>query len=298
MTIGELARAAWFPFSDEPVLKKRWYLPRLGSPSVLSPGSSPDGKWHLFCQSWIGIQHFLSSNGIAWHAAGRLSVMGTDPCVVPDMGRWYLFTARDGRRLCVHASEDLRSWGSATVVLEGERNQVVGHPQPCKVGCQWRLYFSLGENELEGGRTIPLSVAVASAPAVDGPYRNPQMVIAADADDPAINMGVGPCSVLSCQDGFGLIASSAHWNRSKVGSGSSLVLFLSQDGIHFGQPRQLLSNPESGWASGFFTGTSCICKGDERSWYCYYAAIDRAPIPSGSIGLFLGRDVQNPLLMD
>ena len=173
MTIGELARAAWFPFSDEPVLKKRWYLPRLESPSVLTPASSPDGKWHLFCQSWIGIQHFFSSNGIVWHALGRLNVIGTDPCVVSEMGMWYLFVARDGKRLCVHASEDLRSWGPSKVVFEGEKGQVVSHPQPCKAGGQWRLYYSLGENELERGRTIPLSVAVASAPAVDGPYRNP-----------------------------------------------------------------------------------------------------------------------------
>ncbi|MDD7201325.1 MAG: hypothetical protein SPF89_06900 [Sphaerochaetaceae bacterium] len=298
MTIGELARAAWFPFSDEPVLKKRWYLPRLESPSVLTPASSPDGKWHLFCQSWIGIQHFFSSNGIVWHALGRLNVIGTDPCVVSEMGMWYLFVARDGKRLCVHASEDLRSWGPSKVVFEGEKGQVVSHPQPCKAGGQWRLYYSLGENELERGRTIPLSVAVASAPAVDGPYRNPQVVIAADADDPAINMGVGPCSVLPCQDGFGLVASSAHWNRSKVASESSLVLFLSQDGIHFGQPTRLLPTPESGWASGFFAGTGCVAKSDERSWYCYYSAFDQSPIPSCSIGLLLGRDTQNPLLMD
>ena len=145
---------------------------------------------------------------------------------------------------------------------------------------------------------MPLSVAVASAPAVDGPYRHPQVVIAADADEPAINMGVGPFSVLPCQDGFGLVSSSAHWNRSKVGSESSLVLFLSQDGIHFGQPKQLLSSPESGWASGFFAGTGCVAKSDERSWYCYYAAVDRSAIHSGSIGLLLGRDTQNPLLMD
>ena len=55
----QLLGASWFPFSDEPVIKGLWYVPRLSSPVFLFPEESPDGKWHLFAHSWLGIQHYF-----------------------------------------------------------------------------------------------------------------------------------------------------------------------------------------------------------------------------------------------
>lgn len=297
MTRQELARSAWFPFSDEPVRKRLWYLPRLESPSVLAPASSPDGRWHLFCQSWIGIQHFVSTNGIAWHIEARLPMRGASPAIIHEGARWYLFTCREGRLLCVHESKDLRHWSGGRTVLEGGKDQVIGHPRPCRMKGMWRLYHTVGELELEGGRNIPLSIGMAVSPLVDGPYRDERQVITADADDPATNMGIGSFGVLALNDGIVLFATSAHWVRTTGRSTSALVCFLSQDGIHFGEPKTILSLPEGGWASGAFLDCCLLDKPEERTWYCYYAARSQGSFPTSSIGLLLGRDVQTPSLL-
>ena len=66
LSIAAYAKLSWYPFSDEPVISSIWYMNRLGDPSILLPGESPDKKWHLFGHTFLGIVHFISENGISW----------------------------------------------------------------------------------------------------------------------------------------------------------------------------------------------------------------------------------------
>ncbi len=292
MTLGELSRSAWFPFSDEPVVEKHWHLPRLGSPSVLAPESSPDGKWHLFTRTWLGIQHFVSTNGLFWTPFGRMPVGGVDPCIVSEKGRWYLFTVLERRAVVVQESEDLRTWSKQNTAFEAEKNQVIGHPRLCRLKGRWHLYYTQGENSIGRWRTIPLSLFLSTSLSLGGPYGKGKVVLAADADNPLFNMGLGAFSLLPCSDGLGLITASAYWNRSKMGCESALLLFQSTDGEHFSDPSEILLSPESLLA---FLGSESIYRSDERTWYCYYAAMEKDLFHKSSIRLLLGRNPQNPL---
>ena len=89
-TIGSLTSISWFPFSDKPVIQSLWYMPRLCDPFFLFPEDSPDGKWHLFGHTWVGIEHFTSENGISWQPRKMIELRGHSPSIFRQDGMWYL----------------------------------------------------------------------------------------------------------------------------------------------------------------------------------------------------------------
>ncbi|HRV23729.1 MAG TPA: hypothetical protein P5046_00755, partial [Sphaerochaeta sp.] len=90
LSIAAYAKLSWYPFSDEPVINSSWYMNRLGDPSILLPGESPDKKWHLFGHTFLGIVHFISENGISWEPRKMIELRGHSPSLYMEDGMYYL----------------------------------------------------------------------------------------------------------------------------------------------------------------------------------------------------------------
>ena len=88
-TIDDFKKLAWFPFSDEPIVKGKFYLPQLSNPQVLLPEESCDGKWHLFVHSWLGVHHFVSDSGIAWEPKNLFEVRAHSPFIYRENENYY-----------------------------------------------------------------------------------------------------------------------------------------------------------------------------------------------------------------
>lgn len=301
MAFKALEGLDWFPFSDDPLIPHAWYLPRLEAPALVSPSDSPDGSWHLFARSWAGLQHLTSSNGIAWTPAGRLSFQGRNPHVTHVGALWYLtYEARmQGRSTLVsRTSGDLLSFSPERVLLDGGdlegSDGFLSCPVLLSVEGSWRLYFTSRRTEKdETGWESWRELWYASSPGIDGPYRRPVRVLETDPDDPLANMAIGTATLVECQEGVAALTCGRRWNTRSRSCDSSLMLWLSKDGVHFFKEEELVPMPRWGWASGGVTQASLVWQERERCWYCYYAAVDRSPIGHVSIGLLIsGRNGQ------
>src|SRR3989339_1839650 len=156
--VEQLQDSSWFPFSDEPVIEGLWYVPRLSCPVFLFPEDAPDGKWHLFAHSWLGIQHYVSNSGIMWEPMGLVQVRGKYPFLFKDKGAFHIIYERHGRpipfvekltkrmrkshvrgpHIEMRSSNDLSIWSEPRLLLEAKeipsaddyrKNPVLSHPQ-------------------------------------------------------------------------------------------------------------------------------------------------------------------------
>ena len=85
----DLEKCRWFPFSDEPLLVGKDYIPKICDPQILLPQQSCDGKWHMFFHSWLGLHHFISSSGIAWEPRKMIEIRGHSPFIFMEDENYY-----------------------------------------------------------------------------------------------------------------------------------------------------------------------------------------------------------------
>lgn len=292
--------ASWFPFSDEAVVRGGFFLPSLTDPALVLPEEAPDGRWHLLCQSWLGLVHCTSTNGISWRFAGRLSATARHPSLARTPLGYavcYVITAREGRdehaQIVVRYTADFVSFTRPSVVLDSEDVQesggFLGHPHLVEEGGIWRLYFTTG---LIDGRWEK-SLACAVAPGVDGPYRRPRIVTPADADSRWHAMGIGPFAVVRTPEGWSMVAASDSWDVASGSVVSALVAYGSEDGYAFTERKRIFPAPRAGWAAGTLEGLALAWRERERTWYCYYSVRKGS---RGAIGLLLGKNPKNPPL--
>lgn len=322
-TLEQLSKVLWYPFSDEPMIKSQWYMPRLCDPCFLFPEDSPDGKWHLFAHTWIGLEHFSSLNGIAWEPLKMIELRGHSPSIFYENGVWYLiyekhdkllqqFTHRPKEiqnlstsRFEMRSSTDLVLFSEPKVVLDskevpfagdGLKRARISRPQVFKVEDGYRIYYGASHIVLDGSRQkVSRYFATATASRLAGPYAKEKILLQGDADDPFCNMAIGAVKVIQLQDGFAAFACPYRWDRNEGRVRSSVVIGESEDGEHF-QPIAhpvALPSPEEGWAGRFITSTDVHYKESEECWYCYYSAnrkLWKERFALESVGLLLGKD--------
>ena len=142
-----LESASWYSFNDTYVERSKWYLPRLSDPSILLPSESPDGKWHLFCHTWLGIHHYVSFSGLNWEDTGKvLFLRSHSPFIYREGGRYYMLFERhslnkkekdvtkNASRIFISSSDDLFSWSEEKVILDSTRISASSYRMgPCRV---------------------------------------------------------------------------------------------------------------------------------------------------------------------
>nr|MCU0283976.1 hypothetical protein [Candidatus Nanopelagicales bacterium] len=66
MTCDEVAALRWGWDPRSPLLGPPFPSPVLADPTFLPPDATPDGRWHLWAHSLLGIHHHTSDDGFTW----------------------------------------------------------------------------------------------------------------------------------------------------------------------------------------------------------------------------------------
>ena len=84
----------WYSFNDEPIATVgSLIVPRLSDPSFLLPDESPDGLWHLFAHTWLGVEHYTSTSGLEWKKEHLVFLRGHSPFIYKEGNVYYVNSA-------------------------------------------------------------------------------------------------------------------------------------------------------------------------------------------------------------
>ncbi len=316
--LESLINSSWYVFSDEPVESSPWYMPRLTHPAFLLPEESPDGLWHLFAHTWVGIQHYISTSGLTWEPQHIVFMRGHAPCIFKEGQIYYLIYENHNRnyeykkkrgestksRILISSSTDLKLWSEPKVLLESEKIPYASHfsssrlsrPQLVMWEGKYRLYFGASLMKLFDSREKTIVyLSYAEAERIDGPYVVKETpVLAPDLESNTNNLAVGSCKIIPCSDGLATLSCSFFYDKTDNKSHSALFLLTSKNGDDWKVEKKIMDTPSSGWASGYLSSADCVFKADENTWYCYFSAFEHKTnfflyFEKESLGLLLGK---------
>lgn len=324
--IEKLDGLCWFPFSDEPLLKGEMVLPSVCDPQVLLPHESPDGRWHMFVHTWLGLHHYVSDSGIAWEPMNMIEFRCHSPFVYVENNVYYLLYERhdkkiplvghkqnfrdnekndDSSRIEIISSLDLTTWSRPRILLDSRsinystdynRAPRVSRPQLVKVGLNYRLYFGVSHNHLpDTGQRVNRYFSCAESSTIDGLYKlsNKGPLLVPDLSDPYSNLGIGSVRVLQGDIGFAAFVCSAYWDESQHRSRTAMFLYYSEDGYKWvrSSDKPILVPSTKGWAKDYIMSCDVHYKPNESCWYCYFSANAQRKyrLPLESIGLLIGQ---------
>jgi len=266
----------------------------IADPTFLPPDKTPDGKWHLFAHSLLGIHHYVSENGVRWTKHGKRLFGGMRPFLFAEDGKYALFYERFYSPwrsvVAVRLSENLLEWGEPRNLVESTRRwqgaiaRNCGNPCVVKFEGRYRLYFSSGIVWLpDCGFPEPKYIGMAVSDKLTGPYRQmPIPVISPDPFDRRRNMGAGAIKVIENPDGEGWIGFNNGIYRDGRGhSRSAISIVKSRDGVEweYASDKPIIEPSGEGWKRSFVYALDVRHCGD--GWRIYYNARD---------GWFRGRE--------
>lgn len=318
-SLDKLYGAYWYSYSDEPITYKGHSTPRLCDPSFLLPEESPDGLWHLFAHTWIGIEHFTSTSGLDWKREKRLFLRSHSPFIYKEGSTYYmLYETRDslpfaskgdrndGSRIMITSSADLSLWAEPKMLLDSDRisksvyrggERRVSRPNLIRWENKYRLYFGSAETRIYDTRQKATPYLMyGEADYIDGPYEvADEPLFMADGDSRHRNLAVGSFRMVPCSDGIAALECEYSYDEERDRSTTTLLLLSSSDGIHFDGEKIIEKTPEKGWANRYISSADLRYKEDEDTWYCYFSAnslqkIACVPYVYESIGLLIGKD--------
>ncbi len=320
--VEQIPDSSWFPFSDEPVIQGLWYVPRISCPSFLFPEDTPDGKWHLFAHSWLGIQHYISDSGIMWEPRGLLQVRGKYPYIFKAKGAFHVVYERHGRpipfiekltkrmrkahvvgsHIEMRTSNDLTVWSEPRVVLKAKdipsagdylKKPILSHPQVLSVEGGYRLY--IGSSKVGKNPSSARYVCSAFSETVDGTYlaESHMPLVEPVPNDPWRNLAVGRMSIYKGVETYVALQSARYWNAERKCQASAIVLLTSRDGLQWQREhtKPILVPADRGWASEHIVSCDIRYKQDEACWYAYFSASGERSfgLVRESIGLLIGK---------
>lgn len=311
LRMADFRRLRWKDVAaGAPLLQPAWPSPILADPTVIAPQASPDGRWHLWAHSALGIHHSTSADGLRW------STLGATPdiwnamrgFVVHDGERWWLVyehypvlglarTALPANLrapwrswLSARHSTDLKHWSEARTLLEPQLpwhgspyGQAVGNPCLLPDGRGgWTLYYSAGLVFIaDCGFTEPYGIGRAHAPRIDGPW-TPEAapMLTPDTHQAHASLSAGSLKVLRCADGF--VGFQNVIGMAQDRSISAIYLLWSNDGLHWERAATPLLAPRGdGWRSSHVY--ACCVEFDAVSgrWWMFYNARNGWDISQG-----------------
>ena len=245
LTAQQIADLTW-TVRPEPVLGPPLPSPVIADPTFLPPDQTPDGLWHLWAHSLLGLHAYRSADGITWRSSGTVTRNALRGHVVAD-GPGYRLSYEKTRLFMPlglpwsswiesRSSDDLESWSQPTVLLRPcldwharGRDRAVSNP--CLVpqpDGTWNLYYSAGLTQLpDCGFPEPTYIGVATGPGPDGPFDPLPEPLLGPGDGPA-SLCAGALKVLACADGWVGFQNAITWDGTH--SGSEIWVLGSKDG--------------------------------------------------------------------
>lgn len=316
-SLSKLQDSYWYSFNDEPVASmKRIPFIRMSLPSFLLPEESPDGLWHMFADTQLGIVHYSSTSGLEWERAHMLFPHSSGAFIYKEGSTYYIAyethyrkpfsRASASSRIMIASSTDLSLWSEPKMILDSssvakavfrDGREMLYSPQLVQWNGHYRLYFGAGEAVMyDSAEKAAAAFMYADADFIDGPYSADQIpVFSIDRDSIYRNLAVGHVRIVPCSDGLAALECAYSYSEERNRSESVLLLSLSSDGIDFIDSRIVERTPEEGWASRYITAADLRYKESDDAWYCYFSASAESGVPGlkymkESIGLLLGRD--------
>ena len=307
----------WYSFNDEPIATGNPYItPRLSDPSFLLPDESPDALWHLFANTWKGIEHYTSTSGLEWKREHTVFFFGHSPFIYKEGSIYYmLFETHtrsfrrkgehtDSSRIMLSSSSDLALWSEPRKILDSADvpksswrggRRMVFRPQLIQWEGKYRLYFGAGEVEMYDSKEKSAAFLMsAESYYLEGPYDiSSHPVMHTDPDSSYSNLATGSVRIIPCSDAVAAVSCTRYYDRAANRSRSLMILAESHDGYAFENHRIMHTTPSEGWSSGYITSCDLRYKENEETWYCYYSADgypdSRIPLRREALGLLLGR---------
>ena len=220
----------------------------IADPTFLPPMGTPDGRWHLFAHSLLGLHHYVGEDGQQWERiAGPLRFGALRPFLLVSGDPYYLyyeqFTSPLASEIRVSSSADLSTWSAPTTVLrpqypwERRLQATNGNPFVLARGGKYYLYFSAGSIFLPDALYFEpryLGLAVADHP--EGPFTKlPEPILSPEPGHPYFSQGRGSIKILPPFPGNpGVLALHNAMYRDAAGhSRSAIHVLASADGVHF-----------------------------------------------------------------
>ncbi|MCR5781112.1 MAG: glycosyl hydrolase family 43 [Clostridia bacterium] len=284
-------RSVSFNIRPEPVLRPSGGSFVVADPSLLLPGESPDGKWHLFFHTTFGVCEAVSDDGIIFTKNRKLLSQAMRPNINLIDGRYVLLFERT-RPLVFNAlnligaaewkseiwateSCDLRNWSEPKLVLGNTRNfeksgrgVSISNPFLIRIGSVNRLYYSCGLTFIRDcGFCEPTFVNYAESEDLLSGYRaSPSPILSPDRNDPFLNLCSGCLKVYRLRDCFIGIQNGIFEKNGK--SASAILLLSSDDGLSFQFEKTLVEPSFDGcWMSQFVYASHLVLAGDVLRLY-------------------------------
>jgi hypothetical protein len=276
----------WVDHPDNPLIEPPRPEFLLGDPSVVLPADSPEGDWHLFANTLLGIQHYISRDGIVW-ARQRKVGPGFRANVLKEGGLFHMFYEQFSvpqfrSHVALRTSPDLWRWREPVKVLEpslpweqGRLSRNVGNPCVVATGDGYRLYYSAGvvfHRDL--GFCEPRHVGVAQAVDLSGPYeKKAEPMIPMDPSDPFRSRGAGAIKVMRDESrGLYYGFNNGIYRDARGRTRSAILLLSSADGLAWEQvyPEPVVAPEDDGWKRALVYQLDVKRVGDEM-WMYYNA---------------------------
>lgn len=308
----------WYSFNDEPIATRGAI--RLCDPCYLLPEESPDGLWHMFAHTFVGVEHLSSTSGLEWKREHLIVARAHSPFIFKEGNTYYLFYEIHDRtsffkrndnsiscsRIMVTSTTDLLLWSEPKIVLDSTKitraqykdgNVRVSRPQIIEINGSYRLYFGAGETRIyDTNQKATARLMYAQSDFLDRDYRvNPEPIIDIEPDSKYRNLAVGSVHIVPLSDGVAAFECAFSYDKEKRKSTTNMLLLTSEDGLSFSLDKVVQKTPEEGWASRYITSVDCRYKEVENTWYVYYSAngykkLGPITYVKESLGLLLGTD--------
>lgn len=275
----------------------------VADPSLLTPETSHDGKWHMFFHTTFGVYHAESADGISFAKPVKITGRAMRPNINLIDGRYYLFfertrplimnalnvvnVAKWKSEIAVVESTDLKNWTKPRPVItntreheKSDRGTSISNPYLLQVNGIKRLYYSCGLTYIKDcGFCEPTYISYAESKRItDGYLSAEKPIISPDKTDPYLNLCSGCLKVYRMSDGYIGIQNGLYEKDGK--SHSAIILLTSADGLEFKFAKMLIE-PQivdgSDWMKQFVYASHLVRYGDILRIY------------------FNARDVANPI---
>ena len=255
LTFDDILNAEFCLYADNPVVRNPLNSFVVADPSVLTPDMSHDGKWHMFCHTFMGVYRYDSSDGINFSKPVKVVSRAMRPNINRIDGRYYLFYEHTkpliGNALtlagakwkseiyCVE-SEDLINWDEPYLVLgktrdfEADKNgQNLSNPFLVNINGKYRLYYSCGQTFIKDcGFCEPTHITFAESENISNSYTaRSSPIISPDKNIRYLNLCSGCLEVYRLADCYIGLQNGIFEENGK--SHSAIMLLRSDDGENF-----------------------------------------------------------------